>query len=393
MEKTDKGVQKRSRRIRWIVMIAVLIAATAGTILHQLAKTKPAGVDALCPFGGLESLASVVTSGTMLSKIALSAFILLAATLIVAVVFRRSFCGTICPLGTLQELFGKLGKRIFGKRLTVPAKVDAVARYLKYAVLVLFLALTWSLGTLAIRPYDPWATYAHLFSSDLLAEFSIGLVVLIVALVGSLLYDRFFCKYLCPMGAFLGIISKIGLFKVVRTPSACIDCGACDRACPVNIGVSKLEKVGSAECIACGSCVNACPAKGALDFQGPKGKRVSPTAVVLLTLGIFVVVVGTTTLTGDFRWKLSTLAETTTTDHEGHAVVNVADIRGSTTFADVAAVSGIAKAAFVERFDLSEAQFEGAIKDAAAAHDGAYETDDVRLFVAEKLGLPYEGEK
>jgi polyferredoxin len=69
------------------------------------------------------------------------------------------------------------------------------------------------LGQLAIRPYDPWAAWNHLIGPDLFAEFLAGFIVLAASLVGSLLFDRFFCKYLCPMGAFLAVIRRIGWFS------------------------------------------------------------------------------------------------------------------------------------------------------------------------------------
>lgn len=62
---------------------------------------RPVGVDALCPFGGIESAITLVFTGSMLERVAWSSFILLLATLIIALVFRRSFCGHICPLGAL----------------------------------------------------------------------------------------------------------------------------------------------------------------------------------------------------------------------------------------------------------------------------------------------------
>jgi len=141
----------------------------------------------------------------MIKRIAASTFILLAATILVAIIFRRSFCGNICAFGALQELFGKLCSKIFRKRPTLTPAIDKPARYLKYAVLLIIVVLSAVTGELIIRPYDPWAAYHHLFSKELFEEFAIGFFVLIAILLGSIVYDRFFCKYLCPMSAFLPI--------------------------------------------------------------------------------------------------------------------------------------------------------------------------------------------
>ena len=129
------------------------------------------------PFGGLESLYGWLKEGTFLKRTNFNDMILLIIVTALALLFRRTFCGNICPLGTIQELFGKLRKLIFKKRFVIPVKADRYLRYLKYAVLVVVLAATWKLGTLVVRPYDPWPVYHHLFSEDLLTEFPFGIAV------------------------------------------------------------------------------------------------------------------------------------------------------------------------------------------------------------------------
>lgn len=103
-----------------------------------------------------------------------------------ALLFRRSFCGQICPLGFLQELFGGLGRKIFRRTFEMPAILDRPARYLKYIVLVVFVGMAWTAADLPVRPYDPWAAWQHLTSAEVLTDVSIGLVVLGVALVDSM---------------------------------------------------------------------------------------------------------------------------------------------------------------------------------------------------------------
>jgi polyferredoxin len=238
-------------------------------------------------------------------------------------------------------------------------------------------------GELIIRPYDPWAAYQHIVSKELFTGFLIGLIVLVASLVGSLFYDRFFCKYLCPMGAFLGLVSKIGWFRIRRDVDLCTSCGACDRVCPVNLKVATSHEVKSAECLSCNQCVLACPEKGALEVVAPTKKRrtVRPATIILATVGLFIAVVAATAATGQFNLTIPTITDTV----ERTGSFNPADIKGSDTFADVAIASGLPKEAFIERFALSDAEFNGPMKDAAHRAEGGFEVQDVRDFITQKL--------
>jgi len=314
-------------------------------------------------------------------------------TLVLAVVFRRSFCGYVCPLGALQEIFGRLGKAIWGKRRRpeLPAALDRPARWLKYVVLVVFTAWTWTTATLVIRPYDPWVAWMHLTSAEVWADFAVGVGVLVVSLLGSIVYERFFCKYLCPMGGFLGAISRFSLFKVRRVESTCIDCKACDKACPVNIKVSEVETVESPECIDCNECVNACPVKDTLVVatNGPVETRrtLSPNKVLLAVLAIVAVLLAATTALGSFAWTMPGLAAATPATGAAATVVpdvNVEDIKGSMTLDEVIAATTIPAKDFESRFGIKATETGEKIKDLAGTYGFDVHTD-FRTFVEERL--------
>ena len=151
----DRTARARARWVRWVVLGVVLVAMTTIVTLHLKSRGdgRWAGVDFLCPFGGLETLYSLLAGDGFLRRTAASSVILLVGMLAMAVVYRRSFCGAICPLGTLQGIFGAAGRRLFGRRRpTVPAAVDRVARYLKYVVLAVFAFWTWQAAELGCAP-------------------------------------------------------------------------------------------------------------------------------------------------------------------------------------------------------------------------------------------------
>jgi len=287
---------------RWIILLIILILVTVMGRLHQMIKLYPS-IDAFCPFGGLESAWAFLRYQGFLKRIGWSSFILLFASVGTALVFRRSFCGNICPLGFLQEIFGKIGGKIFRFRLSLPPGLDRVFRYLKYGVLVLFLGLSWKTLSLAIRPYDPWLAYHHLGAEELLSSYLIGTIILGLSLLVGMFIDRPFCRYLCPMGAFLVLPSRLGITRIKRNVSTCIDCSLCTKACPMGIDVAETVTVKSAECISCSECVNICPVENTLEYRIPGGKRIPASVVLWGTFGLFAAVIAFTTVNKTFVWK------------------------------------------------------------------------------------------
>lgn len=377
---SERKEQKRNRKIRIALLIAVLVATTAIGLMHQFLKEgAPVGVDALCPFGALESAFTLVYSGVMLQKIAVSSFILFLAVMLVAIVFRRSFCGYICPLGTLQELFANLGRRFMKNPPVIPAAIDRPARYLKYVVLVLVVVLSAAAGELIIRPYDPWVTYNHLTSGELFEDFSIGFIILLLTLVGSVFYNRVFCKYLCPMGAFLALFFKLGWFGIRRNPDTCVGCGACSKVCPVDIDVTQSNRVNNVECISCNECVNVCPVEDTLFIAGPKMNRVQAKKVLGAVVVIFALVIGVTSFTGDFAWENPTLQAQV----EAVGGFDSELIKGRMPMQEVIDTSGIPAQAFVDEFKLDEKDIKVPMKDITEKYD--FEVEDVRVFVDEYL--------
>ena len=397
-ERADKTAQKRARWLRWGILGAVLIAVTAILTAHQAAggSGKPVGVDALCPLGGVETLYSLLTGDGFIRQTTASAVILLVGMLLMAVVYRRSFCGQLCPLGALQGLLGALGRRLFKRRPTVPRAVDRVARWLKYAVLAFFAVWSWQAAALVMRPYDPWVAWAHLTSTQLLAEFGIGLAVLVVSLAGSLVYERFFCKYLCPTGALLGLLARVSFFRIQRDPATCIDCGLCDRACPMNVEVATAATVTSSECISCNECVNVCPAAGALEVVPAGGRRPSTVLAAGVVVALMAGIVGFTTLNGSFDWTKPGFAEASAAgshsgdgsgqgsgEGSGQGSGSASAIKGYMSLAEIAEVTGIPAADFTSQWGVPAADLGKPMKDIKDQY--GFTPEDVRAWVEQRL--------
>jgi NAD-dependent dihydropyrimidine dehydrogenase PreA subunit len=236
-----------------------------------------------------------------------------------------------------------LGKKIMGKQLRMPVKVDRILIYLKYAILVLTVVSAWVTASIWMSPYDPWAAFGHLGEglSAVWNEFALGLIILIVTVAGSFFYDRFFCKYLCPMGGFLGLISKISPFKIHRDAEVCINCNLCSKACAMNIDVAIADDVNSAECINCQECTNACPKKGALTNQFSFKKIIvsdkpgfKPLIIGLLVLVIYFGGIGLSRAAGLFQVLPKPITVET-------VITNPDELKGYMTITDVSSIMGI----------------------------------------------------
>lgn len=219
-----------------------------------------ASLHTLCPYGGVATLYNLATVGTFIQKIHSSAIILMILVFLLAVMFGPVFCGWVCPLGSAQEWIGKIGQKIFKKRYNhmVPEKLDGILRYLRYVVLAMSLFVMARSGLLLFENVDTYYALFRFWAEDVSTP---AVIVLGVTLLLSLLVERPWCKYACPYGALLGITNKISVFKIKRSANTCISCHACDRSCPMNIQVSKMETVKDTQCIRCYECTSeiSCP--------------------------------------------------------------------------------------------------------------------------------------
>ncbi len=251
--------------------------------------SRPPGVEAFLPLSGLVGLKYWAITG-ILNSIHPAATVLLLSFLLMGLLLKRGFCSWVCPFGLLSEVLWKIGERLFGRNLKLPRGIDYPLRSIKYLVLGLFL---WdilfkmdvnALASFIYGPYNRAADVKMLLFFERISTFSFLVILSFVLL--SIPIKNFWCRYLCPYGALLGVLSLLSPLKIKRTESSCIDCKLCTYACPSYIEVHRLKTVHSDECNACYRCVAACPVPDTLNLK--LGRRtVGPTAYFLLVLLIF----------------------------------------------------------------------------------------------------------
>lgn len=272
---------KISRKVRLFsqIFFFVLVGLIAyNHYLSEIGKTLPfigsASLHAFCPYGGVETFVALILNGVYVPKIHESSLIIMGIIIFLSILFGPVVCSYMCPLGSVQEWLGKIGRKIFGPKYNnfLPKKLDKALRYLRYVVLIITIYLTTESLKLVFLEVDPYYALFNFWSSEATIG---GIIVLVIILLSSLFIERAWCKYACPFGALVGITNLFSVFKIKRNKTTCISCDKCNESCPMNIEVSELEVVKDHQCIRCGECTsdNECPVDSTvelriMDFKG-----------------------------------------------------------------------------------------------------------------------------
>jgi polyferredoxin len=199
-----------------------------------------------------------------ISALELTSFVsLLIALCLFTVIFGRFFCGFACSFGMLGDvvyaLFTPLRKRLGMPARPITGKVEQAARFIKHAFLIAICVLSFLQLSSAISPYDPWVAFASLTSLQV-AGISVAAVVILALIVcGMALQERFFCEFLCPLGAVFSLLPHLPATSFLRISHNCpSSCGRCKKNCPVGI-YPDANSFSSGECIGCGRCADMCP--------------------------------------------------------------------------------------------------------------------------------------
>ena len=222
-------------------------------------------------FSALGAIWKSILSSTFRFDEQAANILLLAVVFIVTAVWGRFFCGFICSFGALQDLLW-LGGRNLPFRPVFSQKVDRVLKYLKYAVLLFIVIGVWTFGITGDTVWSPWTIFGMYASPwkgvpSQAMFLSVGGLLLLLTIIGSLLIERFFCKYLCPLGALFTLASHFRVFKLKRDSASCSgSCRVCSRKCSMSIPLYQYDKVRSGECIDCMKCTTAC-ARGNINAE------------------------------------------------------------------------------------------------------------------------------
>jgi polyferredoxin len=250
---------------------------------------RPPSVEAFLPIGALVSLKRLVLTGSF-DDIHPAGLTIFLAALAIGLLLRKGFCGWICPVGFLSNLIEATGRR-FRLLWQPPAYLDYPLLSLKYLLLFFFgYFIFFQMNLAAIEAFRRSPYYLVVDAKMLLfflAPSALSLWIMGGLVAASFFLRNFWCRYLCPYGALLGLLALAGPMAVSRKEEDCLDCRKCDKVCPGSIRVSRKKTVRSPECIGCGECVSACPVRDCLTVKAAGRWKVPALALPLAVLALF----------------------------------------------------------------------------------------------------------
>ena len=220
------------------------IAVKAG----DYSVVKPGGVEGFLPISALVGLKQLLAFGVYDTVHPAGLTIFLAA-ITVSMLFKKGFCGYICPFGFISE------------RISYFGFIHYPLLSLKYLLLGFFAYIIWYNLTPEMASAFIQTPYNKVADAKMMLFFMppsfITVVVIVTIIFLTLIFKNFWCKYLCPYGALLGLFSLLSPFKIKRSQSDCISCGKCSKVCPMDIDVKNKKTVWAAECMGCMSCIKS----------------------------------------------------------------------------------------------------------------------------------------
>lgn len=249
-----------------------------GKVFNGFILQRPPGVEGFLPISALLGLRQLVET-RVFDVVHPAGLTILITAIAMSILVKRSFCSHICPVGFVSELLTAAGKRF-----VIPFYVPVwVIKYLLLGFFIYIVFISMDIRSVAAFISSPYNVVSDFKMLKLFLPPSITTVVVLTLLVlFTLVFRNFWCKYLCPYGALLGLLSVLSPVKVKRNKDACISCHRCSDACPQGIAVHKKNTVHSPDCMGCNECIKNRYSPACLDTTMVRYRYWIPVAVAAL---------------------------------------------------------------------------------------------------------------
>ena len=293
-----------TKKLRQLIQFSFLILTFYGIYKFAMfvyyGKPRPDFMDGFCPISGVYDIIMQIRSG-ITDPFHPAAMAIMLAAIFTTLLFGKAFCSFICPIGTFQDILtairnklplakslDKIGEKI--KNHTLYFLLDYPLRTIKFLLLgwIIYIILQippqmmsmMNQNINAAADIELFRFWIELFKGG--RPLIASIILAIIAL--SFLIPRFWCKYLCPLGAFYGIFNLFSLTHLRRCPANCNSCNLCSK-CIIGLKPHKSIEFNNTECTMCLECKESCNRNG-IKLQ-ILGREIPPFVYPILAVGTF----------------------------------------------------------------------------------------------------------
>lgn len=207
--------------------------------------------------------------------------------LILTFIFGRIYCSTVCPIGTLSDIFIRLRRRI--PRLNRDFRYRERRRWSVHILIIYIISLLIGAG---VVPFiiEPWNMMRNMVSTVNISATEMtwgtlaigtgagiicGIITFIFIAIYALLRGREFCTDICPLGSAFGLLHEHTLYHIEINPDKCISCGECENVCRASCIKTVSRFVDNSRCVRCFDCLAVCP-NDAIRYQPNRNCPATP---------------------------------------------------------------------------------------------------------------------
>lgn len=297
---TSRPVVKGAFLVFFVWISARLLAFASWARGEGPYVPRPEAVAGILPVGHFTSFFAWLKGGGWDTLLPAGLVIIIAA-LATSLLFKRGFCGWICPVGTVWEGAAALGRRLLGHNVRLPKWLDRTGMGLRYLIGIAFFGFV---GMVSLAEAVGFRQLPYMWVADIKIIEGFGqplfIVVILLAFVVSMLLGPVWCRYVCPLGALYSAVGLASPCLVQRDASTCIDCGRCSRICHAFVDVQHADVVRAVECDGCMDCVRVCPVPACLEANVVGRTRIAPWVWPLLVVGLWLGIYAIAELTGNW---------------------------------------------------------------------------------------------
>lgn len=247
-----------------------------------IAVNKPGAVEGFLPISALMGLKQLFTA-RVYDEIHPAGLTIFIAIIVMSIIFRKGFCGNLCPIGFLHSILNRFGKKL-KITLRIKGKKELFMLIPKYVLMTFFvygiiIKMSGNEITSFLRSSFNITSDARMLEFFMHPGLLAGLIIAAILGLGIII-PYFWCRFICPYGALLGLLSQLSPVALKRDKDLCIHCEKCSKACPGGIEINLKETITSPECIGCTECIAACPVDNCMNVVDRISKKPLPFATI-----------------------------------------------------------------------------------------------------------------